>query len=225
MGEGTCYACGKTFPRSQLKRCARCFVARYCSRECQRSAWQEGHKLRCEPHPQMNNPEPEFLSPEWAELEVDKQLSRWIEIWRPVLYAFGMFALDLPNHPENYNATHMMIICISPRHLMPKRALSYEMNWGDVWTYEKCHEMWPTLRFAPVEGFERNRGRLLVALENEGGDLRRVRMLTWQTDGIEEYRKIPKERSKKLASSWAGVLRSALENGDVEESKRLFCPI
>jgi hypothetical protein len=40
----TCFACGCT--GVQLKKCARCLVARYCSVRCQRHAWL-AHKLSC----------------------------------------------------------------------------------------------------------------------------------------------------------------------------------
>jgi len=30
-----------------LKRCGRCFVAKYCSRECQKTHWKSAHKSTC----------------------------------------------------------------------------------------------------------------------------------------------------------------------------------
>ncbi|KAK9815876.1 hypothetical protein WJX72_011130 [[Myrmecia] bisecta] len=41
-----CFYCGQTRHEAQLGRCARCAVARYCSVECQRSAWQQ-HRSQC----------------------------------------------------------------------------------------------------------------------------------------------------------------------------------
>jgi hypothetical protein len=39
-------ACGKweTFPR-EFAKCRRCRKAKYCSKECQSKAWQEGHRF------------------------------------------------------------------------------------------------------------------------------------------------------------------------------------
>ena len=39
-----CNACGSP---ANLKVCARCRVARYCSAECQKRAWKTGHKEQC----------------------------------------------------------------------------------------------------------------------------------------------------------------------------------
>lgn len=33
--------------REGLKRCARCKLACYCSRECQKKHWKAGHKTNC----------------------------------------------------------------------------------------------------------------------------------------------------------------------------------
>lgn len=39
-----CASCGKV---GELKRCARCGVAGYCDKTCQRAHWEEAHKKRC----------------------------------------------------------------------------------------------------------------------------------------------------------------------------------
>ena len=41
-----CSACLR--PASDLKRCGRCKVARYCSQQCQRTHWNDGHKSSCQ---------------------------------------------------------------------------------------------------------------------------------------------------------------------------------
>ena len=40
-----CHQCGAT--ENDLKRCSQCFVARYCSRECQLIHWKAGHRDVC----------------------------------------------------------------------------------------------------------------------------------------------------------------------------------
>ena len=45
-----CWECGKSpsgLVDAQLRECSRCQTACYCSVECQRSAWKEGHKQKC----------------------------------------------------------------------------------------------------------------------------------------------------------------------------------
>ncbi|TFK69396.1 hypothetical protein BDN72DRAFT_767968 [Pluteus cervinus] len=77
------------------------------SRECQRAAWKNGHKEVCKPFPQEASMDPS--SPERIENFIDKQLSRWVDTWKWTLYAFGMLALDLSNHPEDYHMTHTYV--------------------------------------------------------------------------------------------------------------------
>jgi len=43
-----CHHCGKLKPRAELKKCARCKAARYCSKECQKAAWKY-HQRVCMP--------------------------------------------------------------------------------------------------------------------------------------------------------------------------------
>lgn len=47
----TCWHCKATASDSKL--CSSCSVARYCSKDCQRSAWHEGHKNTCQTHKQI----------------------------------------------------------------------------------------------------------------------------------------------------------------------------
>jgi len=43
-----CHACDKVDPTgSEFKRCSRCKVALYCSADCQRNHWKDGHKEDC----------------------------------------------------------------------------------------------------------------------------------------------------------------------------------
>ena len=42
--KSVCFSCGKT---GNMKCCARCKCAYYCSRECQAAAWNSGHKAAC----------------------------------------------------------------------------------------------------------------------------------------------------------------------------------
>jgi hypothetical protein len=48
-----CFACGSS---SSDKHCSKCNVAAYCSRECQKNDWKEGHhKLACDSYSRLNS--------------------------------------------------------------------------------------------------------------------------------------------------------------------------
>ncbi|KKM44825.1 hypothetical protein LCGC14_1561450 [marine sediment metagenome] len=44
-----CDKCHKLYMSYQLKRCSRCKVIYYCSKECQKKDWKKIHKFICEP--------------------------------------------------------------------------------------------------------------------------------------------------------------------------------
>ncbi|KAF7367611.1 hypothetical protein MSAN_00824500 [Mycena sanguinolenta] len=46
-GCDTCSRAESETPKEQLLTCAGCLVAKYCSKECQRKDWKEGHKTQC----------------------------------------------------------------------------------------------------------------------------------------------------------------------------------
>lgn len=47
----TCPRSGQVVPDSQLKRCARCQIAWYCSSQCQSTAWKDHHRAECRERP------------------------------------------------------------------------------------------------------------------------------------------------------------------------------
>ena len=46
-GRNVCWGCGTHTTAEELKKCAKCKVATYCDRECQRKDWTERHKVWC----------------------------------------------------------------------------------------------------------------------------------------------------------------------------------
>jgi hypothetical protein len=43
-----CDTCHQKFPHTKMKKCSRCRHATYCSPECQKLAWDAGHKTECQ---------------------------------------------------------------------------------------------------------------------------------------------------------------------------------
>lgn len=46
-GMAFCARCYKEGPAEDFKRCGKCSKRRFCSKECQKADWQDGHKLWC----------------------------------------------------------------------------------------------------------------------------------------------------------------------------------
>ena len=44
-----CNRCAKRVPATVARRCPKCELVVYCSKECQRAAWSGGHKVQCQP--------------------------------------------------------------------------------------------------------------------------------------------------------------------------------
>ncbi|TRM58723.1 hypothetical protein BD626DRAFT_178644 [Schizophyllum amplum] len=81
----------------QLRKCARCQLAWYCSRECQKAHWKD-HKKTCQDHLGTNDK----LDP----------LLKWIDKWRLALEVWSGFALNLHNRENHANwlAGHSFLI-------------------------------------------------------------------------------------------------------------------
>lgn len=57
-GNPVCDTCWATPPDKKLRRCGNCYVAAYCSKECQRKAWPTHKKRCCKPDgPQETGPQ------------------------------------------------------------------------------------------------------------------------------------------------------------------------
>jgi len=66
----------------ELLRCSKCKTARYCSKDCQRQHWRDGHREECKP----------YVSPDQAEADKVQQLldtavlkpeqvGGWVQAW------------------------------------------------------------------------------------------------------------------------------------------------
>jgi hypothetical protein len=52
-GKEKCWTCGKNVSAEELKKCARCKVAKYCDKNCQKKDWTERHKVWCRVMPEF----------------------------------------------------------------------------------------------------------------------------------------------------------------------------
>ena len=84
----------KTSPCSPLF----CRIARYCSINCQKSAWQSTHRFLCNSHALSGRTEP-------INDNILAAKSFW-DLWRYTLEVWMLFALDYGNMPSDYLTNH-----------------------------------------------------------------------------------------------------------------------
>ncbi|KAJ7126464.1 hypothetical protein C8R43DRAFT_958199 [Mycena crocata] len=111
-----CYTCNK--PGNPLRTCSRCKIARYCSQECQTTDWKE-HKQTCIDHQAelAANEDPDAAK----RLKV---FSKWNDVWRDGILAWGAFSADLANQPPNFLLTHSFFLRIERRAQDTKRSVN-----------------------------------------------------------------------------------------------------
>ncbi|KAJ6616291.1 hypothetical protein B0H10DRAFT_2038186 [Mycena sp. CBHHK59/15] len=98
-----CYLCNET---GNIRKCARCQVARYCSPECQKADWRH-HKQTCMDH------KAHLKTYAVPSLQDDvKTFMKWNDSWRDALLTWGAFAADLANRPPGYLLDHNFFICL-----------------------------------------------------------------------------------------------------------------
>ncbi|TFK62099.1 hypothetical protein BDN72DRAFT_849029 [Pluteus cervinus] len=213
MTEGTCAWCNKSLPQAELKRCVQCLAVCYCSRECQKNAWVNGHKKSCTPRPKLGA---EKDTSDWGELDTDKALTRWLDTWRSSFCHFAVTALDLANHPANYNATHAPVIWVTERVDAENSPQRYKILRGGIWPIERCDIEWPQLDLGSAQNLEYDGLRFIVILEDQQTRPLRARALTARTTAIPSFRGMHQEASKQLARFWLQDLAKVIEAGDVK---------
>ncbi|KDR70495.1 hypothetical protein GALMADRAFT_159931 [Galerina marginata CBS 339.88] len=217
----TCYYCNKSLPKDQLKRCARCLLVTYCSKECQAKSWKASHKFNCNIHPFNASPSkpgevaskaerPAKHSPEWVERELDRSLSRWLELWRSSFCTWTRIALDLANHPVDRVMTHCMRLVVEPRESEHDHAKDYQIVNAAVVTIASIEAKFPELD-VHIDPTDFTRFRFVVVLQIEG-EVRRVRLVQWNDLNAEKWRTMSKDSSASSAADWMHTLIFAVDN-------------
>ncbi|KAI0038661.1 hypothetical protein FA95DRAFT_1188438 [Auriscalpium vulgare] len=94
--------CGKTKPRSELKVCAKCKLARYCSQACQKSHWRAIHKAQCSP---AGEGSPQALPIKLAE----RALAAPVIL--DAMFNISVLVLDLITDPTNAERAVVKVAC------------------------------------------------------------------------------------------------------------------
>ena len=130
--KSTCFRCffqeGDDDPSGRRKketlfRCARCQIARYCSKECQMTDWNEGHKLECQFYVKQRKMQQHNICTSDEEAGMPKAL---------MLRAFAALKLARDKHAVADASTikdtiscgpkHFSSLAVSPQHRSPSTA-------------------------------------------------------------------------------------------------------
>ncbi|KAH9855077.1 hypothetical protein C2E23DRAFT_816713 [Lenzites betulinus] len=221
----SCFYCQKK--TDDVKRCSRCRLVTYCSKECREISWKRSHKKTCKLSPHLFDADgkpkaeaSEFGSPEWVQAKVDKELSKWLEYWRRVFCMYATIALDLANHPPERVVTHCLTIRIQPVILAAKRYQSYCALSAQVESREDIEKMFPDLAPIVTDPTDLTRARFVVILENTKGEIVRVRLNQWNDMKIPMWQGVPKSESRKLADEACLMVVHAVNELDPAEVTR-----
>ncbi|PPQ87410.1 hypothetical protein CVT25_008106 [Psilocybe cyanescens] len=231
----TCYYCNTRLPGKQIKRCSRCLLVTYCSKECQTASWKASHKNSCVVHPSLSAPYdpnkvisesdmPKPYTPEWLEIQVDKKLSRWLQLWRSSFQMFATFCLDLANHPPDRVLTHCMKLIVQPRNLEDDDAKQYEVIDASVVRFSDIQAANPNLK-AHIDPTDLTRLRFVVIMQNNRGEPRRLRLFQWNDRSTESYRNMDKEDSAAIGgpnSGWSRTLIACVQTDTPAEVEKMF---
>ncbi|PPQ97185.1 hypothetical protein CVT26_000461 [Gymnopilus dilepis] len=227
-----CYYCNIERPKSQMKRCARCLLVTYCSKECQAASWKISHKYNCRIHPAIASPDdpnkpvpkaehPKKFTDEWINLEVDKALSRWLGLWRSSFCTWTYIALDLANHPADRGITHCMKLVIQPVHFEDDPAKQYELVEASVAKFTDVVADFPEID-TRIDPEDLTRFRFVVVMQNREGEPRRLRLVQWNDLNAHQWRQKDKSKSASLNSNWAQHLAFSLENFSPAKVEEMF---
>ncbi|KAJ7583015.1 hypothetical protein C8J56DRAFT_956333 [Mycena floridula] len=238
MGMICCYYCCKQFQASEAKRCARCRLVTYCSKECQKISWKLSHKDICKVHPSLlASPDSDRLrqkseidksSRAVVDLAIDTGLSRWLKQWRRCFCTWATICLDLANHPPQRVFTHCMQLVVQPTVFQNDHTKSYEVTDARVVPLADILATFPDLQ-VPVDPTDLTRLRFVVIMEMENEttkEVRRIRLVQWNDLAIDQWRRMNKTASAELGgdsndSQWSRSLRhcvSHLRPKDVENN-------
>ncbi|GLB33164.1 hypothetical protein LshimejAT787_0100490 [Lyophyllum shimeji] len=207
-----------------MKRCARCLLVQYCSKECQRLSWKATHKQNCRIHPSRvssddpNKQPPKSENPmeiitQRVDDEIDRTLFRWLEAWRDCFRHWAVISLDLANHPPDRVVTHCMQLIIERAHFdfSGDPAKQYKVVEGSVVAISDVKAQYPDL-VVNIDPTNFSFLRWVIILRDPLGGMWKLRMHHWHERRIGLFRQMGKEMSAGLSGEWALLLRAAVNS-------------
>ncbi|TFY66720.1 hypothetical protein EVG20_g4368 [Dentipellis fragilis] len=130
--EPCCSYCYRQPGKQQLRRCARCKVVRYCSKQCQRQSW-ESHKDACLQALELSHE----LADDPIASHVNAELNRWVTTWKSTLLFHALMGLDLPHNPPDYISTHFVFLLLVQRPNPPTRRQFFSLGYAGVTNFDR----------------------------------------------------------------------------------------
>ncbi|KAI0062879.1 hypothetical protein BV25DRAFT_1824917 [Artomyces pyxidatus] len=209
-----CSYCSKNVGRDNLRKCSRCKLTRYCSKDCQISAWRL-HKSSCNATARMLA----NLASHPVQSSLNDDLTKWLNIWKPLLHKTAPIAFNLTNSPPDCLATQSIVMQIERRPNPPSRAQSFRMIEGGVISNADWLDHMHEEEYKPehIEMFTNdNRGddtiRIIVLCGREEDGLTRILYFSLRDKG-DSYRRLPPHTAEELAEAWADNMMAAIEEG------------
>ncbi|KIM78398.1 hypothetical protein PILCRDRAFT_824604 [Piloderma croceum F 1598] len=211
-----CSHCIAEVGREKLSACSRCKRARYCSKACQRAAW-ESHKPNCKSVADARaEVHPDSIS---SYVVLDAALTKWSRHWTFALYRWACVGMDLTNQSPDRAATHCCLVRLKLRPNPPTPAHAFVMTSAEIMSNKDfLKALWieigPTREdFAREQKKTRPNNRMSLVIFCEG--LANYHYFTIDTAETIGYSS--PSISKAAAEIWAENLIRIVETGDASK--------
>ncbi|KAH8833895.1 hypothetical protein DL96DRAFT_1810276 [Flagelloscypha sp. PMI_526] len=206
-----CSCCQKNVGAANLKKCSKCNLVRYCSRECQKQAWNLGHKKSCARA--MPN---SAASPDMQEMLV--MFEKWLKLWRMKISSICFKAYNLSaQYPKDRLATHVFVLALKERSGKFPAKLSFEMDWGAIVPREEVLEMWDDIPSGLQDWYDDRRGdktaQILILI---GGHVRSIWFSVRELEPLFAQSYFGIHMGLLYEEAWPRALRKAIDIGNPE---------
>ncbi|KAH9484620.1 hypothetical protein JR316_0004102 [Psilocybe cubensis] len=159
---------------------------------------------------------PEKNSEEWLNIQADRALSRWMQIWRPLFQNFAAISLNLANHPKDRVMTHCMKLLVVRRPGENDTVKQYQVVEATVARFtDIVAELGEDVN-TPIDPTDYTRIRFVLILLDNEGYMERMRLVQWNDPNLDFFRNMDKDACARVGgpdSHWDEALISASYDG------------
>lgn len=151
---------------------------------------------------------------------MDRQLSKWLELWRVALCTYAAQALDIAGNGQKCVVEKCLVLRITRDHFVEEPWKIYKAVNIFVESTQVLDNKFPELRGVVANRDDLTRLRFVVIAETPEAIIRRVRLFQWDDLGMYRHLNAPKAASKALAQAACRDLRYGMDNLSPEETER-----